>query len=779
MSWAARTQTPPDPSATELTGRLAALRFCWENGDGSCSVVGDLASGAVVRGTVEARGDLAPGGTYRLLGQWREHPTHGWQFVFDSAFAETPGDPEGVCDYLARHAEGVGPVTAARLVAAYGADAARVLAEEPARVSGDELMSADAAALASASLLRVYGDPALRAAHQELCSLLRGHGFYAKAVKSALRRWRKEAPARVRRDPFLLMTRGLPGCGFLKCDRLYCALGKPPRRLKRQALAAWYALGCLDGDTWTTARKALAAVREQIGGTQPREQRACALLCRAMLAQTRTDERGQVWIADRYKAMSERLVAIKVRQLARSGPCWPAVEGGPFDRLSDHQRAELVKALTSPVALLTGTPGTGKTYVAAALIEMLLELHGEEKVAVCAPTGKAAVRITEKLAEAGLSIKATTIHRLLSVCPADNADGMGFAHGPDDPLPHRYVIVDETSMVDAGLMACLLAACAAGTHLLFVGDTHQLPPVGHGAPLRDMIAAGLSRAELTEVRRNAGRIVTACKEIKDGKVPNLTADLTAWPDANLIQVPWGKARSPGKADELLREKLDHLLDWLGSLPNFPNIKHFDLIDHVQVIVARNATRQGLNKHLQQRLNAAGEKGPAGPYRTGDKVICLRNGFVARADDRNHEQVYVCNGDIGRVKGFRGRQMMVQLQAPSRLVAVPLTKRGEDEQRAHAEATGGDGEAAVASSWDLAFAVTCHKYQGSEVPVAIVLAEGAGRLGSREWIYTAVSRAKSLCLLVADRQEMTRYVRNVTLPDRKTFLKQLITGELKP
>ncbi len=446
-----------------------------------------------------------------------------------------------------------------------------------------------------------------------------------------------------------------------------------------------------------------------------------------------------------------------------------------LDALSDHQRAQLAKIARAPVAILDGAPGTGKTTCAAAIIKEIVRRSGAGQIAVCAPTGKAAVRISEKMQDAKLPLKASTIHALLKVRPVEGGlDGWGFEHGRRNPLSYRYVIVDEASMIDVGLAASLLSALSTGTHLLLVCDTNQLPPIGHGAFVRDLIAAGIPRATLSEIQRNAGRIVTACHEIKDGKTPRISESLSAWPLQNLVQLPWPKGEPKDRGRQML-ERIDSIYDWLTQLPQVKEWR-WSLIDDVQVIVARNATRQTLNAHLQARLNAAGERGPHGSYRTGDKVICLRNGFCVSADDRNGKQVYCANGDVGRVQSFRGKHAIVALASPPRLVLVPLTKQAEEQQQAHAKDTNGE-DGRPARAWDLAYAVTCHKAQGSEYPVVIVLVEGAGKLGSREWLYTAVSRARELCVLIGDTSDMRRYVRNVCLPDRKTFLVEQLTGRL--
>lgn len=185
--------------------------------------------------------------------------------------------------------------------------------------------------------------------------------------------------------------------------------------------------------------------------------------------------------------------------------------------LTPHQQSAASIVTAHPISILGGSPGTGKTFVASTIIEAATEFIGADKIAVCAPTGKAAVRITEALAANGVELRATTIHSLLRVQQNTVTDGWGFEYGPDNLLPHTLIVVDESSMIDASLMASLLSARRRGCSILFVGDVNQLPPVGAGAPLRDMIRAGVPYAELREIIRNDGGIVDACAKIRDGQ----------------------------------------------------------------------------------------------------------------------------------------------------------------------------------------------------------------------------------------------------------------------
>ncbi len=289
---------------------------------------------------------------------------------------------------------------------AYGKEAVAVLAGDPGRVVADSLLESEPAFLASADLRKLC-DPHLRDAHLELHELFRGMGFWGACTKACLRTWKHRAPAVIRRDPFALLAREMPGCGFARVDQLYLKLGLPPRRLRRQCFAAWHAVRSLDGDTWAGLNDAMSAIRRQIGGTEPREKRAVAMACRAGMLCLRMDARGRYFIAERGKAASERTVAVASRKaLAEVGADWPAV--GEEEGLSEHQSAELAKALTGRVGLLTGSPGTGKTYAAALLIKACVRRWGADKVKVCAPTGKAARRLSDVIGRVQFLLRAGT-----------------------------------------------------------------------------------------------------------------------------------------------------------------------------------------------------------------------------------------------------------------------------------------------------------------------------------------------------------------------------------
>ncbi len=448
---------------------------------------------------------------------------------------------------------------------------------------------------------------------------------------------------------------------------------------------------------------------------------------------------------------------------------WPEVAA--IDGIDDHQREHLARATVSRFGILGGSPGTGKTFTVARLISALIDSErvGSHEIAVAAPTGKAAVRLNELFAhpDVNLPVKACTIHSLLGVEQHSETGAWGFVHNESCPLPCKVLIVDESSMVDLALMRSLMAARPRGCHVLLVGDVNQLPPVGVGAPLRDLIAAGVPYGELTEIKRNSGGIVEACAAIRDCQ---------GWlhfagPTTNLRII-----------DERTNEaKIERLSQIAAEIAGRPDVSIYDL----QILVAVNERselgRKALNSRLQELLNL-NPKEPGTQFRVGDKVVCLKNGYYDVAttlevsDDvrtNDNGQVYVANGDLGQVLEFDGRRMIVEVTSPKRVVYVPLGKQKDDD--------GEDGESKTeesgsGSKWDLGYALSVHKAQGSEAKFVIIVLDdyaGARMICDRAWLYTAISRAKSICYLIGEPELAVRFCRVQKIGKRKTFLRERI------
>lgn len=437
---------------------------------------------------------------------------------------------------------------------------------------------------------------------------------------------------------------------------------------------------------------------------------------------------------------------------------WP--NPADIDGISDHQRDALGRAFAGRVGILTGGPGTGKTRSAAAALKTIIDQHGLGNVAVAAPTGKAAVRITEALAENGVNIQATTIHRMLAVSRnGHDGKGWGFSYNASNPLPYRYVFLDEPSMLDTDLAAAVFAACQPGTHVLLTGDPGQLPPVGHGAPLRDLLAAGVPHGELTETWRNAGDIVLACQAIRAGR---------PWHASEYLDLADGHNFKHFET-RLSTHALRHMEGLLGTVPG-----GIDPVWDVQVLCAINdnsdVSRESLNKRLQAMLNPGNAERAAGKFRLDDKVICLSNTMLPIVDDTGEivrvggEEVtdFVANGEIGCIVHLdkKAKRFDVAIDSPRRTVAV----RG-----------------AYVEMFDLAYAITVHKAQGSQAPVIVFMvdeARGARFVGCRELIYTALSRAQKLAVTIGRKATIDQDCRRVALAGRKTFLRELVAEGLE-
>lgn len=445
---------------------------------------------------------------------------------------------------------------------------------------------------------------------------------------------------------------------------------------------------------------------------------------------------------------------------------WPDVELIPD--VTRHQRDALRAATLGPLGVMVGSPGTGKTRAAAHLIMAILQQrHRRDNLALCAPTGKAAVRLSQAVADvfAGNEClmrvpRASTIHQLLEIGRnGHDGGGWGFQRDRNRPLAHRYVVVDEASLLATDLAADLIDACGPGTHVLLVGDTFQLPPVGHGAPLRDMIAAGLPCGTLTEIHRNAGAIVRACAAIKAGEDWEPCPLLDEGSGENLRHIECAPA-----------QQVDAVLAVLASLQS----RGYHHLNDVQVICAVNnrsaVGRTELNKRLQDALNPSGLNVSDRPpkFRARDRVMCQRNGWFMDEDSHEPDAHYVANGEVGSVLSVAGGEVCVLFQDPTRQVLFQPT-RGED----------GDEEGSNHMPIDLAYAVTGHKCQGSQYPAVVIVADespSAQNVCDAHWWYTALSRTRRACITVGRWSVIRQQCRRQTADRRRTFLMEAIRDE---
>ncbi len=744
---------------------------------------------AVIVGMQRSDLPLTRGVAYVFLGVWDEHPKHGLRFRFDAYSRSEPESFDAMMAYArdALSGIGLGPRTLERVWAVYGHEALHRLADAPEEVSRRCSVRVEVCNRAAEQLSEDRQSLRTRLA---LYGLLAGRGFPSNLIELCMLRWGAAAPDLIRSNPFVLLEsdprsgRRFSGCSFGRVDAIYNELGLDPDDPSRAAWCAWDVVNSdREGHTWIRKLEVRANCLERLGiGTRASVGAIDSAIDRRLLV-LRDDAEGTQWVALRHRAFNEASIVRSLSRLRLASPRWP--DPAALLGLYPHQREQLARAFSSSVAIVAGSAGTGKTTTAMVVVAALYRMG--VKVAVCGPTGRAAVRCTELLRKAGIDDWATTIHKLLGYGQMGTGQ---YLHGPDNPLDYQVVVVDEMSMADTNLFASLLRAMPKGAHLMLVGDPNQLSPVGHGAPLRDLIDAGWPCAMLSEIHRNAGRIAEAARQIRDGEKLYLPEQLDL-PFENLRHF---QCSNPDAILPLFRQLLQRLAAQhaSGARPWHP-------IDDVQVIVPRNVggqlARQTLNLVCQHELNGRGRKLERCPFRVGDKVIGLRNGnhrvAVAPLKGQDREQavnwavidlkgcndqqerlrrgyVYVANGDVGRVLAVSLDAVIVQFSAPDRLVRVQIRPEAETDGDSPSD---DDGEAGD-SYLSLGYVVTAHKFQGAQNRVVIVLIDPdrrSGAVASKQWVYTGLTRGQEVVLTIGDRAVIEAWLTRDQLRHRKTFL----------
>jgi exodeoxyribonuclease V alpha subunit len=377
----------------------------------------------------------------------------------------------------------------------------------------------------------------------------------------------------------------------------------------------------------------------------------------------------------------------------------------------------------------------------------------------------------QALSECGIKhITPTTIHSLLRAMP----DGDGQWHfsidGVNEYVDANLLVIDEASMADNELMLSLLRATKPGTKIIIIGDPYQLPPVGRGTFLRDWQlwcdSTGGERAKyglLTEIRRNQGRIVESCAEIRVGRTPRLNFCSKIYPaeitNDNLRMIDAKDEEEIQKIAVAAADDLVGNFSFGSDLILYSTGKKVDPIWDFQVIVATNketpASKDALNPLLQDVLNPNGQQA-LGKFRTGDKVICRTNGRHPGKD--SGRELYAANGAFGLVTGFDSRSIFVRLEDyPDEPIAVP---RGD-----------------MSSGFDLGYAVTCHRMQGSQAPIVFVCLSPtykAKMVADRSWLYTAITRAQELAIVAGELDTVRDMCRRTKIMERVSFIPQWLT-----
>lgn len=733
-----------------LEGRIITVIWEGKDEENKDRVIAVLDNDTVVIGDLPgARAGIPRNQHYRLTGEWVDSPRHGLQFHFEGYLRELPRNPTAVEKYLAENCPEVGPERSKLMTGLYGEQTLQTLKDDPVRVSVEVRgMTEERAREISRKLLELEGDEAVTI---RLLDLFKDLPIPKRTVQRCKQRWGTSSAEVLEDNPYELTT--LRGVGFKRADMVARRLKHDLESPFRLRSGISHVVGTdlpNDGDVCRTrdrvekdAVKLLAVDRTHV-----------KLILDAMLDDgdliLERPQSGAELIYDPRALESEKYVAWKLQTLMRE-PAFVSLGDVDLGHLRGDQVEAFEKARHAPVFVLTGAPGTGKTFLLKTIIGAVPE---GTTVALCAPTGKAAKRMTELTGR-----EAFTVHRLLESTPSpqtEEDDELFFAFGrnEENPLDAGVLIMDEWSMCDNQLAADLLRAVVPETKIIFVGDHHQLPSVGPGNVLRDMIGSGaVPSAELTEIKRqDAGHIVRGCHRIKDGRLPDF-GDPAAGDD--LIFVPRSSPEEVARAVVALASE------------RIPNRFKLDPLTEVQVLTARRTPARGidapsLNATLQEKFFP--DRAVEGfRFRVGDKVVFLRNRFLPALTGTDPE-VLVVNGDLGFVSELnpagrtKKKHLVVDFVNPDRKVEV--------------------GPANVVHL-DLAYALTVHKFQGSEVSVVVAPVHPcAGALvQQRNWLYTLISRATDLCVLVGSQKEVRALLRRTNQLRRVTLLEERLKGSI--
>ena len=699
------------------------------------------------RGLVTVIGNLPevqPGESLRLEGTWTTHQQYGRQFKAERCEQVLPATVEGIKRYLGSGlVKGVGPVTATRIVQRFGADTLRVLDETPRRLRealgvGPKRAAAVAQAWEEQKHIR------------EVMLFLQSHGVTTALAVKIYKAYGDDALQVVQEDPYRL-ARDIWGVGFKTADKIARDLGLPPDAPSRVQAGVAHALSQLANEGHVYAPEPelqeeatrLLEVEPDLVSEAIEALDADEVVRRETLVYSTSPSAGgkegghvvreeqAVYLAPFYYGeigVTRRVEALVESPATRLYPFrsidWDAllaqVTRGSEIELSAQQREAVRAALTHKITVLTGGPGTGKTVTVRTVIGALEALRCS--YALCAPTGRAAKRLAE-----ATDRTAKTVHRLLEYSPQE-----GFRRNEENPLEVDCLIVDEASMLDLLLTNHLLKAVDPSAHVLCVGDVDQLPSVGAGDVLRDVIAsgrAGVVRLETIFRQAADSGIVVNAHRINRGQMPALN---------QFDDFYFFSKEDPQEAADLLVDVVQRRI---------PSKFGLDPVDEIQVLAPMHRGACGvanLNTRLQEALNPASprkaERRLGGrAFRVGDKVMQVRNNY-----DRD-----VYNGDIGRVVGIDTVEQTLTVTIDGRPVVYDW---GEADELMHA------------------FAVSVHKSQGSEYPAAVMpMLTQHYMMLQRNLLYTAITRARQLVVLVGTRRAIGIAVHNNKVRERHSGL----------
>ena len=718
------------------------LRLRPESGAGSHGV---HASSLTREGFVTVVGnlpELTPGEHLRLEGRWDKHPKHGSQFKAEVCEQTLPATIAGIQSYLGSGMiKGIGPKLAERIVGKFKEDTLEVIEHQTERLLQVPGIGMD-------RLQRIASAWEEQKQVKEIMIFLQGHGVSTNLAVKIYKTYGDTALETVQKNPYQL-ERDIYGVGFKTADRIAQALGLPAEHPSRIEAGIVFALNEMIEDGHVYAPREMLASRAVELLNVPSELIAPALdqlaqddRIRAEMVPAGDEDAAGKKVGEAradYKLpviyltplfFGEKGIADRLKKLARvkPAPLPTNIPQASTEDLSTEQRSALQMALTHPVSVLTGGPGTGKTTCLKALITTL-EGAGK-RVALASPTGRAAKQLSEATGR-----PARTIHRLLEYSPVD-----GFKHNEENPIAADFLVVDEASMLDLLLTYNLLKALRPGMQLLFVGDVDQLPAVGAGDVLRDLIDSALipvTRLKVIFRQAADSQIITNAHLINQGKLPIFTKE-----SADFFLFP--------------AEEAEAAADWIVQVVSerIPQKFGFEPVRDIQVLSPLYRGPAGvtlLNQRLQEKLNPPASSKPERQlygtlFRLGDKVMQTQNNY--------DKDVY--NGDIGLVHSINLIDQILTVDFEGRTVTYDWSE---------------------ADQLSLAYVISVHKAQGSEFPAIVMpIVTQHYMMLQRNLLYTAITRARKLCVLTGSRKAISIAVHNNKVTQRFTALEWRLSAK---
>lgn len=684
------------------------------------------------------------GSTFILQGDFRIHPKYGEQFVFSHSHEVLPSSEEGIEGFLASGVlKGIGPKAAKAIASKFREDTFRIIEEEPERlteVPGIGKKRAESIAEAFKS-------------HKEFAEMtlyFQQFGISAEYTMKLYRVYGKDTIEAVKENPYRL-TEDVFGIGFKKADIIAEKMGVAKDDESRIKSGIKFVLMhfAASGSTFVPQKE----LCEKAGELMDIESFLINDVLAAMAFEDeirieKTEGRNAVFLMPYFMAeqnVCKRLLSLEKAALkpvsTEMESLIAAAEADTGIHFSENQKYAAKTSINNGICVITGGPGTGKTTVINGIIKILIK--SGMNVAVAAPTGRAAKRITETT-----GYEASTIHRLLEYYYSESEDAMFFGRNAENPLEHDAVIIDESSMIDLMLMNGLLNAIKPGTRLIMVGDSDQLPSVGAGNVLRDILESEfIYSVKLNEIFRQAAEslIVVNAHRINRGE----------YPDCNAKDKDFFMIRSKSE-----REVLDSILELCENRL----LSYYRDLDPSRDIQVLTPVRKGLlgcvnlNKEIQSIINPSHERLSEKTYgekifRENDKVMQIKNNYMLKwkTTDDFTEGEGVFNGDVGTIKKIDNdfNELTVEYDG-NRYVVYDFSQLDELEP---------------------AYAVTVHKSQGSEFPVVVIpISWFPPVLSTRNLLYTAVTRAKKAVIIVGSETRMQAMVDNNSIKERYSGLK---------